>query len=441
MEPMEFEGVGASIDGPIVYNDEYHYYIKNTINKKEQSTVIKMTATGKVLRKSPFKPLSVIWKAVEVTIDREKRYLVNCIENNLYKTYEYDPQKMKLLQNSLTSKVNNATLVAVNIAGYDSSFFTINHQHNKKTSLILEDFKYQLNFDNTLYVRPWNVYFQTKTSEQGTIIKVTNRKMLQTYLLRINTYYPFRFGMFILVYIFGLLLVFALRHWREYRNLQKNKLQQQISSLQLKLVNSQLDPHFTFNALNTVSAKILKGERMEAYDLMTSFSNMLRAGLFFADANDWSLQQEFKFTEAFLSLMKSRFNTTFDFKMIVAENIRIETIMIPRLLIQNFSQNAVKHAFTGVKTKGELVISVLKFEESHLIKITDNGIGRKKGKEHAKNMSKKSGKGIDLNRKQIALYNSLYKTNIRFTIKDVLENGGVCGTEVIIYVPDLKGRN
>ncbi|MBL4745626.1 MAG: histidine kinase [Flavobacteriaceae bacterium] len=437
-KPLEFEGLGASIDGPIVMNDAYHFYIKNTIAGKEQSILLKLDAKGGVLHQSNFKSLSVIWKSVIVTLEGEKRYLINCIENDLYKTYEYVPEKMALLENELTSKVNNATLIQINLFENEVSFMAVSQQFNEESSLFLEDLKFQLDFNRPLYVRPWNVYFQTKSNELGTVIKVTDRRKLYTYLLCTNDYYPFRFLIFIVVYGLGVLLVFAFKHYREFRSLQKNKLQHEIASLQLKLVNSQLDPHFTFNALNTVASKILKGERMEAYDLMTNFSDMLRAGLFFADANDWNLQQELKFTDAFLNLMKSRFSKMFDFTINLDKNISLEQLMIPRLLIQNFAQNSLKHAFTGFKGKGRLEIAVVKLNEHHLIKITDNGIGRKKGKEKAKNSTENSGKGIELNKKQIALYNALYKTNISFKIEDVLVNGLVCGTEVVICIPDLK---
>ncbi len=434
-EPIAFEGEGAFIDGPILCDNQYHFYIKSTVDGKEQGLIIKTMADGQVIQKSAVKNIAVIWKAVGITVKGEKRYLVNCIQNNLYETYEYSPRKMALLQNKLTSKVNNSTLIEVSLPGDELAFFSVNHQYNNKTSLILDDFQYQLDFKTPLYIRPWNVYFQSVKNNLGIIIKVTDRHKLQTYLLRISAYYPFRFLLFIAVYILAVFLLLGVRHFKEYRSLQKNKLQYQISSLQLKLVNSQLDPHFTFNALNTVSSKILKGERMEAYDLMTSFSNMLRAGMFFADANAWSLKQELKFTDAFLNLMKTRFNTTFDFEIKHDENSCLKAVLIPRLLVQNFAQNAIKHAFTGRKNKGCIVISAIKTMETCLVKITDDGIGREKGRENTKDMRQESGKGIDLNRKQIALYNSLYKTSISFEINDVVKDGIVAGTEVVISVP------
>ncbi|PCH76870.1 MAG: hypothetical protein COB98_04960 [Flavobacteriaceae bacterium] len=437
-EPLEFEGVGACIDGPIVYNNEYHFYTKSTIGGEEKSVVFKMTSSGEMIKELPFKTLSMIEVSFAITVEGERRYLVNCMENNVFKTYEYSPQKMKLFQNNLTSKVGNSTLVELNIEVDEPVFFAVNHQYNKRTSLWLENLNYQLDFEIPLYVRPWNVYFQTTKNELGTVIKVTDRRKLQTYLLHVSKYYPLRFVLFIVVYFLVVLLLLSLRHYKKYRALQKNQLQQQISSLHLRLVNSQLDPHFTFNVLNTVSAKILKGDRMEAYDLMSDFSNMLRTGLFFSEANDWSIQQEFKFTVAFLNLMKSRFSRTFDFKMIVPENIKLASIMIPRLLVQNFAQNSIKHAFMGLKKNGLLTISVIEDKENYLVSIKDNGIGRVKSEEFVRNMKGNCGKGIELNRKQIALYNSLYKTTISFEINDVVLNGLVCGTEVIISIPNIK---
>ena len=121
-------------------------------------------------------------------------------------------------------------------------------------------------------------------------------------------------------------------------------------------------------------------------------------------------------------------------KMNTYININLEDFSIPPMLLQPYIENAIWHGLRYKKEKGKLEISIQKKdEETVVISIIDDGIGRKKSQEiKTKNQLKQKSKGMSTIKNRIAILNDMYKERVIVDISDVLENGE--GTKVTLLL-------
>ncbi|MDZ7774348.1 MAG: histidine kinase [Bacteroidales bacterium] len=149
--------------------------------------------------------------------------------------------------------------------------------------------------------------------------------------------------------------------------------------LQFDFLQKQLDSHFTFNVLNTVSASILNDNKHEAYRQLTIFAKVLRYTYDNKTQLFHQLDNELELLNNYLQLEKYRFKEKFEYHINVGHEVDLMT-HIPKQSIQIHVDNAIKHGLMPLKTGGLLNISIVKEEETIVITIEDNGVGREKAK-------------------------------------------------------------
>lgn len=159
--------------------------------------------------------------------------------------------------------------------------------------------------------------------------------------------------------------------------LQKVKgLKYQMNELRHKVLLNQLNPHFLFNALNSINNFMLKNDRLEASRYLSKFSVLMRNILDSSKYNFISLDKEVKLLESYLELEKLRAWHGFTFELKLDEAISPTEVMVPTTMLQPIVENAILH---GVKSrqdgKGKVAISFTKFEDYLIIVVEDNGIG------------------------------------------------------------------
>ena len=246
-----------------------------------------------------------------------------------------------------------------------------------------------------------------------------------------NSYYylklPFYFG----IYLILVLIVFIIQKLQKYQTERKLALEKQISELQLKTIRSQMDPHFTFNALNTISSIIYKEDKEKAYRYFTKFSKLVRATLEASDKITRTLGEELDFTENYLLLEKIRFKDKFQYQINISNEINRET-PIPKMIIQIYVENAIKHGLKHKEKDGLLKIDISQHMNTLSIIIQDNGIGRKKAAELE---TFGTGRGMKIMATIGELYFKLYKTEIKQEVEDLFdEKGNAAGTKVVIGI-------
>ena len=229
--------------------------------------------------------------------------------------------------------------------------------------------------------------------------------------------------------IFGLVLT-ALAAFFFYRSNQQQKLANNL--LALKSLRSQMNPHFIFNALNSVNNYIAKSDERSANRFLSEFSTLMRAVLENSEEDFIPLSKELELLELYVKLEHSRFPDKFGYEIIIDETIDIDAFQIPPMLLQPYIENAIWHGLRYKEEKGFLRIKVIEEGKDSLdIHIEDNGIGRKRSKAlKTQNQLKQKSKGMGNISKRIAILNDMYKERVDVNISDLESNGE--GTKVVL---------
>ncbi|MBC31945.1 MAG: sensor histidine kinase [Muricauda sp.] len=229
--------------------------------------------------------------------------------------------------------------------------------------------------------------------------------------------------------IFGLLLM-ASTAFFYYRSNRQQKLANNL--LALKSLRSQMNPHFIFNALNSVNNFIAKSDERSANRFLSEFSVLMRAVLENSEEDFIPLAKELELLELYVKLEHSRFPDKFDYSIEIDENVDVGAFEIPPMLLQPYIENAIWHGLRYKNEKGFLKIGVRQLNADLLqISISDNGIGRKQSAAlKTSNQKKQKSKGMGNIKKRIAILNDMYKNKVDVSIEDLYDDA--TGTQVIL---------
>ncbi len=217
------------------------------------------------------------------------------------------------------------------------------------------------------------------------------------------------------------------------KNIRKAaKINTELAQSKLTAIQAQMNPHFIFNALNSIQDLILKGNIEQSYSYITTFSNLVRRTLNYSDKEFIDFEQEIKLLELYLSLEKLRFKNELSYTI---NTEGIEDITLPPLLIQPFVENALAHGLLHKEGEKRLGIT-FSLGESLTCTIEDNGIGREKAKairERQRNEHESfSGNAI---RKRFDILSQSLKGNFGYIYEDIYLGGKAAGTKVTLTIP------
>ncbi|ERJ58712.1 sensor histidine kinase [Sphingobacterium paucimobilis] len=200
----------------------------------------------------------------------------------------------------------------------------------------------------------------------------------------------------------GLTMVYIKR--KNKKKLAEKEQQENIAKLQLSSIRSQLNPHFLFNALAGIQNLMNKNEVDNANKYLTKFARLTRTVL--GDKELISLSQEKKLLDDYLQMEQLRFG--FKYEINQAQDLDLDNVEIPSMLLQPFVENAVKHGVAQKADDGDIVVSFIRQANNLVLTVADNGNGFDTDKPN-------KGLGIVLSNNRIALLNRIYKEN-HFTL-------------------------
>lgn len=257
------------------------------------------------------------------------------------------------------------------------------------------------------------------------------------YLLyyRQNPNFPFYYLLYLVIYLS--ILSFALIIKSVQKNLLKKKYdtEKKIAELQLAIVRNQLDPHFTLNAINSIIYSVENSSRDQAGQQLRRFANLYRNLLLSANSIRRTIRDELDFCKDYLELEKAKFGDKFEYFISISDEVNNQ-MLIPKMLIQLYVENAIKHGLAQLQPGGLLEISLKEFLDSLVIEIKDNGIGRKKA---STNPKESTGKGLEIMNELYSIYNKYYNESISCEIIDLKDGyGKATGTMVKLTVKTKK---
>lgn len=242
--------------------------------------------------------------------------------------------------------------------------------------------------------------------------------------------------------IYGLLLIIAIigvTSYFIYKNAQASKIANQL--LALKSLRSQMNPHFIFNALNSVNHFIAQNDERTANKFLSEFSRLMRLVLENSQEDFIPLYKEQEIISLYLKLEHYRFRDKFDYEMKVDDDINTEAIEIPPMLLQPYIENAVWHGLRYKETKGHLSLHMRRNGCGLEVEITDDGIGRKRSAAlKTDNQKRQASTALKNIEERLAIINKVYRSNYRIEIRDLDAASGT-GTSVLVHVPAQNQNN
>ena len=224
---------------------------------------------------------------------------------------------------------------------------------------------------------------------------------------------------------------------------ERNKINTSIIGLKMKTLQNQLDPHFIFNALNSIQGYILEEEIENALDYLSDFSTVLRKNINNADKDYIILADEITYLKHYAKLEQMRFMDRFVFKIVLSKDINPYNYSIPPMLIQPFIESAIKFGISACNCDGLILIN-FDLEDNNYIRCTieDNGIGRSKSKEFDAESRKSSHeKTMKIIQERISLLNKMNNNTLKYDYKvfDLYDEAqNPVGTKIEIGLPFRK---
>lgn len=215
------------------------------------------------------------------------------------------------------------------------------------------------------------------------------------------------------------------------------KLEKELQFSILSALKVQMNPHFIFNAMNTIQSYIYQNDKKNASQYLTRFSDLIRMILDMSTRDKISIEEEIKALTLYLELEKMRFEETFNFNIRIDEKIETDIMKIPSMLIQPYVENAVKHGL--LHRKGEKKLNVDFRLDGQVIEVVidDNGIGRAAARQLAERKpSRHKSFATAANQRRLELLNAGRDRAIGVQFIDkTSEDGAASGTTVILRVP------
>ncbi len=236
----------------------------------------------------------------------------------------------------------------------------------------------------------------------------------------------------VLLLICGLLFAFYSRSQLKKRL----TLQKELAEYEQKALHLQMNPHFVFNCLGSISSFIVQNGSDSAIKYLSKFSKLMRLTLEYSKESLIPIDKEIEGLQNYLELEQLRFNGIFDF--IITKSPEVEDdIALPPLLLQPFVENAIIHGIVPKKSQGKIGVSFELDSENLVCVVDDDGIGF----EHSQAIRKQSvplhkSMALDITRKRLEMIKAFTSRKADVSIDEKWSDNGISlGTRVVLRLP------
>ncbi|MBO6515730.1 MAG: histidine kinase [Bacteroidia bacterium] len=215
------------------------------------------------------------------------------------------------------------------------------------------------------------------------------------------------------------------------KELEQNRLEKELASLELDAIKAQIKPHFIYNCLNSIKYSIIQHRNQDAEEQLSVFARLMRRTLDYSSLDFISIEEEISFLREYLTMEKLRFKKQLKFKL----ECEIEspgTRYIPSMLIQPFVENAVVHGMNNDQKISRLKISFREIGDRIICEILDSG----QGFSYDQLPSNEKPSGLSISTTRAESYNVLYGTDVTVNLQDMSKiDTTQTGTLVVLDMP------
>ncbi|WP_163407528.1 tetratricopeptide repeat-containing sensor histidine kinase [Flavobacterium ajazii] len=233
----------------------------------------------------------------------------------------------------------------------------------------------------------------------------------------------------------GILLIVL--GWVIYNRMQIKRqltLKKELAEYEQKALHLQMNPHFVFNCLSSISSFIVQNGTDSALKYLSKFSKLMRLTLEYSKGSLIPIDKEIESLQNYLELEQLRFDNKFEFEINSSENVEFN-VGLPPLLIQPFVENAILHGLVPKEGKGKINVDFDVQNEQLICTITDDGIGLSESKLLKENsVTAHRSMALSITKKRLKIMESITSKSAKIEILE-LNTDSQTGTKAILYLP------
>jgi len=333
----------------------------------------------------------------------------------------YDQNFIKVFFTTINYRASNHITCRYKMEGVDPGWKTTPNNEIEYTTLPPGD--YQL----TIYA--------VNNDDIASLKKISLRFLISPPFWK--TWWFISLGAFFL--ILSILVIFK---WRvslvRKRSKEKSDLQEQLGQMEMQALRSQMNPHFIFNAINSIQHYILSNEPLLANKFLVKFSKLIRNVLEQSKQELIPLKEEIETLRFYIEIESLRFEDSFSYDITISDTLDQSRLRIPSLILQPYVENAIWHGLLLKKGKKELTIDIHEKNGYLIVEIDDNGIGRQASSAFKRAETKKRSLGMEITRGRLDLLSRSLGVQVDVQVIDKMnDENEAAGTTVIIKTPLL----
>lgn len=302
-------------------------------------------------------------------------------------------------------------------------------------------YKYRLSGveDNWIYTDESSIRFPSLPAgnyvfEVIAISSENNESAPITYTFSIGQHYTQTWWFSALILFIVAVVIGLLVYRIQRRKTRKLEIEKQMANLEMNALQSQMNPHFVFNSLNSIqSVLFLKGER-ETNRYIGSFSKLIRQTLDNSKKGAITIQEEVDYLTTYLDLETRRLDGELIHSIELGDDLELEETIIPCMIVQPMVENAILHGLAPKKFDRQLVIRFIKKDNQLEIEVEDNGIGREEAGNNSRQKSHNSWASTIL-QERLEVLNKINMGKVTCKIVDLTDGKNATGTLIQIQLP------
>ena len=197
----------------------------------------------------------------------------------------------------------------------------------------------------------------------------------------------------------------------------------------------QMNPHFIFNSMNSISNYILEKDIDSANSFLTRFSHLMRTILDRSEQNFTDISDEVELLTHYLDIEAIRLGKQMDYRFVVDPKLDPDETLLPTMILQPFVENAIWHGISPKDGTGLINIRFLLYQDLLLCEVEDNGVGRAYHQKRTTTIEHES-KALSITERRLSLLPQVKNKKAHFEIIDIFdESGNANGTKVQLFLP------